>query len=207
MLGPNGAGKTTCISVLLGLRNATAGEARLFGLQPTDRRARSRCGVMLQESGVPDTLTVRELVELFGSYYPHPMPPERPIGLAVGYEFRREFAGWTPNPIAAQGLDTDYNSRPTNGAYRVNEGFGELDIPLVSNVTGVDELEVTAATRVFNYSSFGTDATYKFGARYRVSTHREISVGQRLIPADNQDFAVRQQRRGVLKAGEIQCAG
>ena len=82
MLGPNGAGKTTCISVLLGLRNATAGEARLFGLPPTDRRARSRCGVMLQESGVPDTLTVRELVELFGSYYPHPMPPERAIGLA-----------------------------------------------------------------------------------------------------------------------------
>jgi len=82
LLGPNGAGKTTCISVLLGLRKATAGEARLFGLEPTDRRARSRCGVMLQESGVPDTLTVRELVELFGSYYPHPMPTERAIGLA-----------------------------------------------------------------------------------------------------------------------------
>ena len=82
MLGPNGAGKTTCISVLLGLRKPTAGQARLFGLEPTDRRARSRCGVMLQESGVPDTLTVRELVELFGSYYPHPMPPERAIGLA-----------------------------------------------------------------------------------------------------------------------------
>jgi len=37
---------------------------------------------MLQESGVPDTLTVRELVELFSSYYPHPMPADRAIGLA-----------------------------------------------------------------------------------------------------------------------------
>src|SRR5262252_4368118 len=82
MLGPNGAGKTTSINLMLGMRKPTAGRARLFGLDPDDRRARSRCGVMLQESGVPDTLTVRELVELFSSYYPHPMPPDRAIGLA-----------------------------------------------------------------------------------------------------------------------------
>jgi ABC-2 type transport system ATP-binding protein len=82
LLGPNGAGKTTSINLMLGLRRPSSGRALLFGLDPNDRRARSRCGVMLQESGVPDTLTVRELVELFGSYYPHPMPPERAIGLA-----------------------------------------------------------------------------------------------------------------------------
>src|SRR5262245_17145818 len=51
LLGPNGAGKTTSISLMLGLRRPTAGEALLFGLHPEDRRARSRCGVMLQESG------------------------------------------------------------------------------------------------------------------------------------------------------------
>lgn len=82
LLGPNGAGKTTSIALLLGLRRPTSGHARLFGLDPNDRRARSRCGVMLQESGVPDTLTVRELVELFRAYYPHPMPVDRAIGLA-----------------------------------------------------------------------------------------------------------------------------
>ncbi len=82
MLGPNGAGKTTSINLMLGLRKPTSGRARLFGLDPDDRRARSRCGVMLQDSGVPDTLTVRELVELFTSYYPHPMSPDRAIGLA-----------------------------------------------------------------------------------------------------------------------------
>ncbi len=47
LLGPNGAGKTTSISLMLGLRRPTSGEARLFGLPPSDRRARSRCGVML----------------------------------------------------------------------------------------------------------------------------------------------------------------
>ncbi len=82
MLGPNGAGKTTTISLLLGLRTPTAGRVRLFGAKPTDRRARSRCGVMLQESGVPDTLTVRELVDLFAAYYPRPMPIDQAIALA-----------------------------------------------------------------------------------------------------------------------------
>src|SRR5579871_1318977 len=82
MLGPNGAGKTTSINLMLGLRKPTAGRALLLGLDPTDRRARSACGVMLQESGVSGSLTVRELVDLFRSYYPHPMPAERAIAMA-----------------------------------------------------------------------------------------------------------------------------
>jgi ABC-2 type transport system ATP-binding protein len=82
MLGPNGAGKTTSISLMLGLRQPTAGQARLFGLEPTDRRARSRCGVMLQESGTTGVLTVQELVDLFRAYYPTPLPTARAIALA-----------------------------------------------------------------------------------------------------------------------------
>ena len=82
MLGPNGAGKTTAISLMLGLRKPTAGRCLLFGMDPTERRARSRCGVMLQESGVNGALHVRELVDLFRAYYPHPMPAERAIALA-----------------------------------------------------------------------------------------------------------------------------
>jgi ABC-2 type transport system ATP-binding protein len=82
MLGPNGAGKTTSISLLLGLRKPTSGSARLFGMKPTDRRARSRTGVMLQESGVPQVLKVSEMIDLFRSYYPSPMPTARVIELA-----------------------------------------------------------------------------------------------------------------------------
>jgi len=82
MLGPNGAGKTTSISLMLGLRKPTSGTARLFGLNPTDRRARSRTGVMLQESGVPQVLKVNEMIDLFRSYYPSPMPTARVIELA-----------------------------------------------------------------------------------------------------------------------------
>jgi ABC-2 type transport system ATP-binding protein len=82
LLGPNGAGKTTSISLMLGLRRPTGGEARLFGFDPTDQRARSRCGVMLQESGTTGVLTVRELVDLFRSYYPSPLPAATAIARA-----------------------------------------------------------------------------------------------------------------------------
>ena len=82
MLGPNGAGKTTSISLLLGLRQPTSGKALLFGLAPTNLTARARVGVMLQESGVPQMLKVNEIVNLFRSYYPKPMPRDRAIGMA-----------------------------------------------------------------------------------------------------------------------------
>ena len=82
MLGPNGAGKTTSINLMLGLRNPTSGKSRLFGMDPKDLRARSRIGVMLQESGVPGMLRVEELVSLFCSYYPHPLPPGQAIAMA-----------------------------------------------------------------------------------------------------------------------------
>jgi ABC-2 type transport system ATP-binding protein len=82
LLGPNGAGKTTSIALMLGLRQPTAGHARLFELDPNDRRARSRCGVMLQESGTTGVLTVTEIVNLFRAYYPSPLPTARAIALA-----------------------------------------------------------------------------------------------------------------------------
>jgi ABC-2 type transport system ATP-binding protein len=82
MLGPNGAGKTTSISIMLGTRRPSAGTARLFGLDPRDLKARSRIGVMLQESGVPGMLRVRELIDLFASYYPSPLPVAESVGIA-----------------------------------------------------------------------------------------------------------------------------
>ena len=82
MLGPNGAGKTTSISLMLGLRQPTAGQVRLFGRPPADPRARSRCGVMLQESGTTSVLTVGEIVDVFRAYYPAPLSAERAIAMA-----------------------------------------------------------------------------------------------------------------------------
>ncbi len=78
-LGPNGAGKTTAISIMLGLRRATGGTTRLWNTSPSDPAAKARTGVMLQESGVPETLRVEEMVRLFQSYYPYTLPTDEII--------------------------------------------------------------------------------------------------------------------------------
>ena len=72
LLGPNGAGKTTAISLLLGLLHADSGHVTLFDQEPSSLAARRRIGAMLQTAGVPDTITVAELITLFRSYYPAP---------------------------------------------------------------------------------------------------------------------------------------
>ena len=82
LLGPNGAGKTTAISLLLGLQQPDAGSADLFGVPPRSNGARNRIGAMLQTGGVPDTLTVAELVGLFRSYYPRPRSVADTVNLA-----------------------------------------------------------------------------------------------------------------------------
>jgi len=82
MLGPNGAGKTTSISLMLGLRQPTSGKALIFGEDPRHIATRRRFGAMLQESGVPQLLKVTELVELFRSYYPKPLPTRQVVHLA-----------------------------------------------------------------------------------------------------------------------------
>lgn len=73
LLGPNGAGKTTSISMMLGLKHMSAGTTHIFGQNPVSTEARVRTGIMLQESGLPATLKVREIVELFSRFYPNPI--------------------------------------------------------------------------------------------------------------------------------------
>jgi ABC-2 type transport system ATP-binding protein len=85
LLGPNGAGKTTTISLMLGLLQPSHGNARIFGLAPRDRKARSRRGVMLQDAGAPPALTVSELLDLFRGYYPKPRPAHELLK-AIGLE-------------------------------------------------------------------------------------------------------------------------
>jgi len=81
LLGPNGAGKTTAIALLCGLRTADGGRAELFGMDPRQRAARSRLGVMLQSTDLPDALTVAEQVRQFSGYYPRPRALEETLDL------------------------------------------------------------------------------------------------------------------------------
>jgi ABC-2 type transport system ATP-binding protein len=82
LLGPNGAGKTTAVKLLLGLLQPNAGKARVFGGDPTNPENRMRTGAMLQVGRVPETLRVREHIDLFSSYYQKPMRPAEVLAAA-----------------------------------------------------------------------------------------------------------------------------
>jgi ABC-2 type transport system ATP-binding protein len=74
LLGRNGAGKSTTVDCLAGLRVPDHGRIRVSGLDPVRDRQRLRrvLGVQLQESQLPDKLTVAEAMRLYASFYRQP---------------------------------------------------------------------------------------------------------------------------------------
>ncbi|MDX6674825.1 MAG: type transport system ATP-binding protein [Solirubrobacteraceae bacterium] len=90
-LGPNGAGKSTTIEILEGYRKRTRGEAWVLGTDPgkPTREWRERIGLVLQDSQLDPTLTVRETVTMFSDFYPRPRPVDETIEL-VGLKEKRD---------------------------------------------------------------------------------------------------------------------
>lgn len=71
ILGPNGAGKTTLVEILEGLTRPTSGSAYVLSLDVATqaREVKERIGVQLQASSYHQYLTLREILDLFGSFY------------------------------------------------------------------------------------------------------------------------------------------
>ena len=94
LLGPNGAGKTTTVEILEGLNEPTAGRVEVLGMRwDRDERAlRQRLGVSLQETHLPDKLTVEENLRMFRSFYLQGRPLEEVLEL-VGLSDKR--TAWT----------------------------------------------------------------------------------------------------------------
>ncbi|GAC1305350.1 MAG: ABC transporter ATP-binding protein [Vulcanimicrobiaceae bacterium] len=73
LLGRNGAGKTTTLETCIGLTAPTSGTVRVLGLDPTVRgdfhKLRTKIGVQLQATSLPEKARVREILELYAAYY------------------------------------------------------------------------------------------------------------------------------------------
>src|SRR5579885_2902923 len=62
LLGPNGAGKTTTVRLLDGVLAPHAGRSEVLGLDPVTqgREVRARTGVLTEQGGLDDRLTLVE---------------------------------------------------------------------------------------------------------------------------------------------------
>jgi ABC-2 type transport system ATP-binding protein len=73
ILGPNGAGKTTTVECIAGLRTPDSGSITVLGRAPRNSELRRLVGVQLQESRLPEKMSVREALELYSAFYPDPV--------------------------------------------------------------------------------------------------------------------------------------
>lgn len=81
LLGPNGAGKTTTVECIEGLRAPDGGDIRVLGLDARKdlQPIKERIGIQLQTTGLYPKLAVREVIELFASFYTHRVPVDKLI--------------------------------------------------------------------------------------------------------------------------------
>ena len=93
MLGPNGAGKSTTVEMIEGLRPADGGRITVLGIdvRKHPRQVKERIGVQLQSTAFFKQLSPRQILNLFGSFYPRALPVDQLIGM-VNLEEKRDAA-------------------------------------------------------------------------------------------------------------------
>ncbi|MEM1396002.1 MAG: TonB-dependent receptor, partial [Pseudomonadota bacterium] len=136
--------------------------------------------------------------------------PAGGISYAAGIEYREENSLLVPNALDLNELDRFQGSRPSiiDGGFDVIEGFAEVSVPILADLTFAEMLTVDASVRVADYSTVGNATSFAFGGvwqpvsdvRFRASFNRAIrapNIGELLVP---QQFNPSQ-----LRAGEDPC--
>lgn len=158
VLGTNGAGKTTAVEMIAGLRKPDSGQVRILGLDPFTDRARVRqvLGVQLQEAYLHGSLTVRELVDLYRSFYPDPMDTEDALSIVelqekAGTKFDNLSGGQMqrlsivlaligrPRVVILDELTTGLDPRARRRVWSTVESLTQQTVILVSHA--MDEVE------------------------------------------------------------------
>lgn len=93
--------------------------------------------------------------------------PAGPLGVAAGYEFRREKGRNEPDYLRQTGQLAGLTRETTAGSFDVEEAFVEFAVPILADLPAVDILEVSLATRYSDYSTFGQTTNSKVGLRWQ----------------------------------------
>ncbi|QUT06544.1 TonB-dependent receptor [Sphingobium phenoxybenzoativorans] len=93
--------------------------------------------------------------------------PAGAVGVAIGYEHRSQRASYDPDPVITAGLGADVPTSPSFGSFNVDEFYGEIRVPILSDTPFFQKLELDGAARHSNYSSFGSNTTYTLSALWK----------------------------------------
>src|SRR5207253_3703925 len=80
------------------------------------------------------------------------LPNHGDISFAAGTDYRHEQGGVQPDPLTSTGDTTGNAQAPTEGSYRVVEGFAEASIVPVSHMKGAEWVEIDLAGRAYDYN-------------------------------------------------------
>ncbi len=93
--------------------------------------------------------------------------PAGQVQAFVGAEYRKAEIDDTPGyDMQTANLWNFSTASPTRGEDSVKEVFGEIEVPLLANMPGAQELTLNASARYTDYESYGEDTTYKVGLVY-----------------------------------------
>ncbi len=147
-LGPISQCTGTCVpfNIFGGVGSITPAQLAYVGFTEQDRSSQSLNDYSANLSG--------ELIDL----------PAGPVGIAVGYEHRFQTGSFTPDPVIQAGLGADIPAQAAAGSFNVDEVYGELRIPLLTDLPFVYKLNAHGAFRHSDYSTFGGNTTFTGGA-------------------------------------------
>ncbi len=224
LLGPKGAGKTTTVEILEGYRHRDEGEVRVLGYDPGHQRQAMKpsIGIVLQSTGFDHYLTVRETLEMFGGYYPHPKSPDEIIDL-VGLTEKRDARVTTLSGGQQRRLDVAialvgdpellFLDEPTTGfdpsarreTWQVVKNLAELGKTILLTTHYMDEAQfladrvaVIAAGRIV-----ATGAPSSLAGRDRSHARVTFTLPDEVAPPESWDLEVTSNGRIELVAENL----
>lgn len=112
--------------------------------------------------GSLETVTTQKLIG--GSISGEPFQlPAGALGVAAGYEWRKEFSSSTPDALTQAGLNAGNATPPTSGEFEVKEAFIETRIPLLKDKAFAKSLSFLGAVRLGDYSTVGNTTSWNGG--------------------------------------------
>jgi outer membrane receptor protein involved in Fe transport len=94
--------------------------------------------------------------------------PAGPLGVAAGFEWRKEQSSAVPDALTQAGLNAGNATPPTFGEFSVKEVFVETRVPVLKGVPFAKELNFLGAFRHGDYSSVGSTNSWNAGFEWTV---------------------------------------